>query len=301
MTTPAAVAAVASPSAKSQTASVRLLIVDDEAALMKALCNTLELEGYRTTGFTSARRALEELQTSQFDLLLTDLMMPEMDGIALLSAAHQVDGDLAVILMTGHGTIDTAVKALQAGATDYVLKPFRLDNLLPALARALSNRRLQMENIRLREAVSIYELSRAITQGLSHEQVMARTLAAALRQSDAAAAWILEPTGEPPCLQLQGLVGECAGAAHESGIEVNGPVAKWVADVRNGTALHNGVAPHGAEQLTRAAYTALAQPSENEPVRHFTTPDPTLFHAIVNRCVAQGEMCMDPMQMMAHE
>ena len=65
---------------------------------------------------------------------------------------------------------------------------------------------------------------------------------------------------------------------------------KWAADVRN-----------GAEQLTRAAYTALAQPSENEPVRHFTTPDPTLFHAIVNRCVAQGEMCMDPMQMMAHE
>src|SRR6185312_14148241 len=113
--------------------------------------NTLELEGYRTTGFTSAKRALEELRTSQFDLLLTDLMMPEMDGIALLSAAQQLDGDLAGILMTGHGTIDTAVKALQAGATDYVLKPFRLDNLLPALARALSNRQLQMENIRLRE------------------------------------------------------------------------------------------------------------------------------------------------------
>jgi signal transduction histidine kinase/CheY-like chemotaxis protein len=209
-----------------------LLIVDDEAALMKALCNTLELEGYRTTGFTSARRALEELRTRQFDLLLTDMMMPEMDGIEFLRAAQKLDGDLAGILMTGHGTIDTAVKALQAGATDYVLKPFRLDNLLPALARALSNRRLQLENIRLREAVSIYELSRAITQGLSHEQVMERTLAAALRQSHAAAAWILEPSGEPARLQLQGLVGECASAARESGIEVNGPVAKWVADVR---------------------------------------------------------------------
>ena len=244
MTTLAAVvAAVASPSAQSQTASPRVLIVDDEAALMKALCNTLELEGYRTTGFTSARRALEELQASQFDLLLTDLMMPEMDGIALLSAAQLLDGDLAGILMTGHGTIDTAVKALQAGATDYVLKPFRLDNLLPALARALSNRRLQMENIRLREAVSIYELSRAITQGLSREQVMERMLAAALRQSDAAAAWILEPHGEPACLQLQGLIGECAGAVSESGIEVGGAIEKWVADVRQCLSAWDGSAP----------------------------------------------------------
>jgi len=62
----------------------RLLIVDDETALMTALCNTLETEGYATTGFTSAREALAKLRERQFDLLLTDLMMPEMDGIALL-------------------------------------------------------------------------------------------------------------------------------------------------------------------------------------------------------------------------
>src|SRR5579862_5559252 len=109
----------------------RLLIVDDEAALMTALCKTLELEGYVTTGFTSAREALKKLGEREFDILLTDLMMPEMDGIALLRAAQEIDRDLVGIVMTGHGTIDTAVKALQSGALDYVLKPFRLDNLVP--------------------------------------------------------------------------------------------------------------------------------------------------------------------------
>ncbi len=133
--------------------TAKLLIVDDEEALMTALCKTLELEGYSTTGFTSARKALEYLPEHEFDLLLTDLMMPEMDGIGLLRSAQQIDRDLAGIVMTGHGTIDTAVASLQSGALDYVLKPFRLDNLLPILTRALTLRRLQIENRQLQQRI----------------------------------------------------------------------------------------------------------------------------------------------------
>jgi two-component system sensor histidine kinase/response regulator len=128
--------------------------VDDEEALMTALCKTLEVEGYSVAGFTSARQALAHLREQPFDLLLTDLMMPEMDGIALLRAAQEIDGDLAGVVMTGHGTVDTAVQALRGGAADYVLKPFRLHNLLSVLDRALETRRLRTENIQLREAVS---------------------------------------------------------------------------------------------------------------------------------------------------
>jgi DNA-binding NtrC family response regulator len=96
-----------------ESGTARLLIVDDEATLMTALCKTLELEGYATTGYTSAREALKQLAEADFDILLTDLMMPEMDGIALLRAAQEIDRDLVGIVMTGHGTIDTAVKALR--------------------------------------------------------------------------------------------------------------------------------------------------------------------------------------------
>ena len=221
----------------------RLIIVDDEAPLMEALCNTLEMEGYSTTGFTSARRALAELNTSQFDLLLTDLMMPEMNGIDLLRAAQQVDRDLAGILMTGHGTIDTAVKALQAGALDYVLKPFRLDNLLPALARALASRRLQTENIRLRESVSIYELARAITKGLSHAEIVERTLGAAIQQNDAGAACILVPDETGRELRIAGVQGDTARWSTDERFAADATVEQWTAQARQQLSTWDGAGP----------------------------------------------------------
>jgi two-component system, sensor histidine kinase and response regulator len=129
----------------------RLLIVDDEAAQMKALCDTLALEGYATRGFTSATEALTAIQPGEFDLLLTDLMMPDMDGIALSNAVRERDPALSAILMTGHGTIDTAVRAMRDGALDYILKPFKLNVILPVIARALEVRRLRREVAELQE------------------------------------------------------------------------------------------------------------------------------------------------------
>jgi len=130
-------------------ALARILIVDDETAQMKALCDTLTMEGYSTTGFNSARRALEALHKQEFDLLLTDLMMPDMDGIALIAAAREIAPDLVGVMMTGHATIDTAVKAMQAGALDYIVKPFKLNVILPVLNRALAVRQLRRANAEL--------------------------------------------------------------------------------------------------------------------------------------------------------
>jgi two-component system, sensor histidine kinase and response regulator len=133
------------------TKSGRLLVVDDETAQMRALCDTLGAEGYTVQGFNSPVVALQSLRPGDFDLLLTDLMMPDMDGIALIAAAREVDPDIGAIVMTGHGTIDTAVQAMQGGALDYILKPFRLKEVLPILSRALDLQRLRRENIILQE------------------------------------------------------------------------------------------------------------------------------------------------------
>jgi signal transduction histidine kinase len=130
----------------------RLLIVDDERALMRALCDSLTVENYVTQGFVSAKEALAALQPGAFDLLITDLMMPEMDGMALSRAARAIDPALVTIVMTGHGTIDTAVRAMQEGALDYILKPFKLDAILVAISRALDLQRLRRENARLEES-----------------------------------------------------------------------------------------------------------------------------------------------------
>ncbi|MBI2253234.1 MAG: response regulator [Proteobacteria bacterium] len=127
----------------------RILIVDDEQAQMQALCATLRDNGYDTVGVCTGAMALDVLQRDRFDLMLADLMMPGMDGIALLHDALRLDPDLVGVIMTGEGTIATAVEAMKVGAIDYILKPFRLSVILPVLSRALIVRHLRMENAKL--------------------------------------------------------------------------------------------------------------------------------------------------------
>jgi signal transduction histidine kinase len=132
----------------------RILIVDDETAQMRALCNTLQDHHFETTGFSAPKDALAAVQKQGgYDLILADLMMPEMDGISLLKAALEADPEMVGIVMTGQGTIDTAVKAMKAGAVDYILKPFKLSAILPVLSRALAIRRLRAENAELTRRV----------------------------------------------------------------------------------------------------------------------------------------------------
>jgi two-component system sensor histidine kinase/response regulator len=168
------------------TAAPRLLIVDDEAAQLRALCDTLELEGYITHGFGSGQQALATLRPGEVDLLLTDLMMPEMDGIALIDAAKKIDPSLEALVMTGHGTIDTAVRAMQGGALDYILKPFKLNVILPVISRALDLQRLRRENAELhaREKQQSAELAAAYHDLEAFSYSISHDLRAPLRSMD---------------------------------------------------------------------------------------------------------------------
>jgi two-component system sensor histidine kinase/response regulator len=168
-----------------------ILIVDDEAAHLKALCDTLSIEGYTTTGTQSARSALDMLRAQPFDVLLTDLMMPEMNGIALLNAARELLPDIACIVMTGHGTIDSAVEAMKGGAIDYVLKPIKLNALMQVIARGLQIRRLhRVIDQRTRELEQANKDLEAFSYSISHD------LRAPLRVVDAFCQMFLEDYGE---------------------------------------------------------------------------------------------------------
>jgi signal transduction histidine kinase len=125
-----------------------IMVVDDDASQVQALCRTLPAHGYDPIGFTDPEAALSELRRTRCELVLADLRMVPggMDGIALLQAALAIDPDLVVLIMTGAGTIATAVEAMKAGALDYILKPFNLSMIIPVLERALAVRRLRLEN-----------------------------------------------------------------------------------------------------------------------------------------------------------
>ena len=133
----------------------RVLVVDDESALVTALLSTLREHGYTAAGATTPTDALALIRKQSFDVMLTDLHLPEMDGIALLRAAHDIDPTLSVIMMTGFGTIDTAVDAMKAGAVDYIVKPFKLKSVLAILSRALSVRQLRQENELLNQRLAL--------------------------------------------------------------------------------------------------------------------------------------------------
>jgi DNA-binding NtrC family response regulator len=130
-----------------------LLIVDDEAELLQAVCESLSAQKFAVRGVASPEEALAILGDLGPDILLSDLMMPNTNGIQLLREALVIDPNLIGIIMTGQATVQTAVEAMKTGAFDYVVKPFRMQSMLPVLERAMDVRRLRLENVRLKRFV----------------------------------------------------------------------------------------------------------------------------------------------------
>jgi len=129
----------------------RVLVVDDERHQRDILRMILEGEGCETAVAGTARQALTAARSETFDIVLTDLKMPDQDGITLLTALLEAQPGLCVILMTAHGTIDSAVDAMRKGAFDYLTKPLEKDELLLVVRRALERTRLVEENRMLQE------------------------------------------------------------------------------------------------------------------------------------------------------
>jgi len=209
--------------------SARILIVDDEVALMRALCDTLAEQGYQTAGAGSGEEALVKLQQQDFDILLTDLMMPAMDGIALLRAALEREPGLVGIVMTGQGTINTAVESMKVGAFDYVLKPIRINALIPMLARALEVGRLRNENIQLREALAIYEMSAAIAATLDFETVLEKVADAACHHGETDDICVLLVTPDGKELRVAAVRGPGSTLRLGRWIPMGQALGEWIA------------------------------------------------------------------------
>jgi two-component system response regulator AtoC len=130
-----------------------ILVIDDEPNLRHVLTAVLEKAGYTVSSAADGMEALSLTETKPFDVILCDLRMPRMDGLAFLKHAATQGLDAAIIMMSAYGTIDTAVEAMKLGAADYISKPFKPDEILLKLGQIEERNRLRQENIRLRDAV----------------------------------------------------------------------------------------------------------------------------------------------------
>jgi len=128
-----------------------ILVVEDKDSMRNMLTETLTEEGYRVDTAEDGNKALDLVHNKSYDLVLTDLRMPNVDGLEVLSQVKEYDADTSVILMTAYGTIEDAVAAMKKGAYDFITKPFDTEHLCVLIGRALENRRLVAENTLLRQ------------------------------------------------------------------------------------------------------------------------------------------------------
>jgi len=130
---------------------MKILIIDDEESMRHMLSVILKREGYEPVSFADARAGLEELSRDDFDFILCDIRMPNMDGLEFLKALGEQARQHTVIMMSAYGTIDTAIECMKLGAYDYISKPFKADEIILTVRKAEERERLKKENTRLKE------------------------------------------------------------------------------------------------------------------------------------------------------
>jgi DNA-binding NtrC family response regulator len=128
-----------------------ILVIDDKDSMRKMVAETLIEEGYNVETAATGPEGIEKARLKPFDLVITDLKMPDMDGLTVLSALKEINNETAVLVMTAYGTIETAVTAMKNGAVDFLTKPFDTEHMLVLVDKALQSRRIVAENEVLRE------------------------------------------------------------------------------------------------------------------------------------------------------
>jgi response regulator RpfG family c-di-GMP phosphodiesterase len=176
--------------------SPMILVVDDEQVIREILADFLTMEGFDVRTAKDGEAALVELSRTRFDLVLSDLKMPNMGGIELLEAISQHTPHVVTIIMTGFGTVETAIDAMKRGAYDYIMKPFKMEEVVHTVRRGLERKKLQAENLRLKEALSLYKVSEAIANSLSLDEVIRTVIDAALDEVDSDAVVVLLDDGQ---------------------------------------------------------------------------------------------------------
>ncbi|HIJ64495.1 MAG TPA: response regulator [Candidatus Hydrogenedentes bacterium] len=208
----------------------KILVVDDEAVIRELLSDILEGEGYSVMTAANGLAALDTLDgNDDFVLLFTDIMMPEMDGIALVREVRRLRPNVIPIVMTGYATIETARAAVKEGAYDYVLKPFSLSEIKLAVNNAFERHRLTNENARLREITELFHISEAIASIRDERALLDFVLRAALERVGAKRGSLMLTTADGQALEVAASIGvpeEAVGTMVRMGTGISGWVAQ---------------------------------------------------------------------------
>jgi PAS domain S-box-containing protein len=143
-------------------ANERILVVDDEKGVVRSCVRILEREGFSVLGKTDSLSVSKLLMQETFDLILSDIRMPKMDGLELLKVAKEIDPHITVVLITGYGTLEDAINAIRLGAQGFIMKPFEPEELIASIKANLSRRALVRDSLRLQTLLPLLEINQIL-------------------------------------------------------------------------------------------------------------------------------------------
>lgn len=193
----------------------KILVVDDEENIQSLCREILSRQDYYTVTVGSAYLALDRIRKEPFDLLLTDINMPQMDGLRLLQAAMEIQRDITAVIITGHGTLDKAIKSLHLGAKGFLLKPFTHQELLQVIAEALERNRLFHENVKLRALMPLFEISQNLHSEIDQNALFNQVALVAQKETGSNGAFLMLRNGSKLELVAAAPAGEMDGKAYD--------------------------------------------------------------------------------------
>ncbi len=245
--------------AKKAHEGTKILIIDDEKKILEMLVIFLRNEGFQAVTAPNAREGLKQLEERAFDVVLTDIMMPEMDGLQLLAEIKKRFPEVSVVMMTAHGTMETAVESLRAGAADYIQKPFEFKDVGLTLHRVLERRQLS-------ELVTLYETGLAVIGTRNRRALLPRIVEVAIQtlRADHASLWLTDEEGKLKKAYAHELTGGRAETKWPQEIEEK--MALRVAELGTPTLLPARESDPRLEELVKShpAHSCLIYPLKKE-------------------------------------
>jgi len=182
----------------------KVLVVDDEPSILELSWKVLAKEGYSITTAHSGCEALKRAKGEKFDLLVTDIIMPEMDGLELLQRLRELYPDIAAVIITGYGTMENAINSLKQGAQGFIVKPFTPDELKIALSQVLEKSRLMRENSRLRVLRPLFDISKSLISETKLSELLSHTVDTLVEETkaDMVSLMLLDKETQEPSIRV---------------------------------------------------------------------------------------------------
>lgn len=163
----------------------RILIVEDDAFFREIFSDLLREEGYQVDTASTGNEAMQMIESNRYQLVVTDMVLPDISGLDILARAKQMDSDLEVIVVTGYGNMESAIYALKNGARDYLVKPISHDEFKHVVRLSMEQRRLLDENQELKDQIRLFQVSQTIANCIDIERILTLVLEATMKESGA--------------------------------------------------------------------------------------------------------------------